>query len=595
MKKLTLLIVDDNQTTVSILVNMLKGYNDVLHTAVDGMEGFMKYKKYQPDIILTDFNMPRMNGIEMVNAIRHINEKVKIILFTDFKERDILIKAIALGVNQFLSKPFENDTFLKVVGECRDEVIEEKEKLEESRKRHTITEAMNAMAHDFLQNPRWIKSVESHLRNIKVIGDISSIFLYQNSDETSLNHSQNILFLHNNPHLAPPKTIDYQAPSFSLFKQKLENNKPYYYETSLGTKNPFNDLKMMTFLLLPIVVKDTWWGFLGLGQELQKEFKEYEIDLFKTTASILGTAINNQNNLKALEISSAVTKHTMDGVFITDKENRIVFTNDAFTRITGYEAHEALQASPSFLDSGKDDGNSYKSLSQKLSEDGYWQGEIENRKQDGSIFIAWLTINTIKDNYGKIENFIAVFSDVTLQRKDAQNNAYFATHDALTGLSNRLVLEDRLEHAIEHSKRFDKAIAVIFIDLDNFKPINDNYGHLVGDEILKRIAYSLKQILRKEDTICRFGGDEFIVVIEEIESLKDIERITKDISEIGEYAKVIDGYEIYTTMSIGVSFYPYDANTPKTLILKSDNAMYRAKKQGKNQIAYAQPLEMYSL
>ena len=197
---------------------------------------------------------------------------------------------------------------------------------------------------------------------------------------------------------------------------------------------------------------------------------------------------------------------------ITDSHNNIVHVNNAFLDITGYPLESVIGKNPKVLKSGTHNKHFYQKIWHHLSFYGYWQGEITNRKKNGEIYIEWLSINTIKNAHGEIENFIGVFSDVTHQRKDAHNQAYLATHDPLTGLSNRLLFNDRLEHAINHAERFDKYISLIFCDLDNFKPINDTYGHSTGDEILKKVGNYLKETLRKEDTICRFGGDEFVIL-----------------------------------------------------------------------------------
>ncbi|HSR73888.1 MAG TPA: diguanylate cyclase [Sulfurovum sp.] len=306
-----------------------------------------------------------------------------------------------------------------------------------------------------------------------------------------------------------------------------------------------------------------------------------------TAASIIGAAINNRDNLKSLEMSSAVYKHTMDGVLITDKNNHIVHVNDAFVDITGYTLDSVIGKDPRILKSGQHDRHFYQKIWDHLSINGYWQGEITNRKKNGEIYIEWLSINAIKNAQGKIENFIGIFSDVTHQRKDAHDQAYLATHDPLTGLSNRLLFNDRLEHAINHAERFDKCISIIFCDLDNFKPINDTYGHSVGDKILKHVGNSLQEIFRKNDTVCRFGGDEFVILVEDLNSFEYLDEILQRINQLTATPCIIDGNTIHIGISIGASIYPDDGLERETLIKAADSAMYQAKNSGKNRIAYS--------
>ena len=310
--------------------------------------------------------------------------------------------------------------------------------------------------------------------------------------------------------------------------------------------------------------------------------------MLSTVSSIIGSAINNKRNLKSLEMSSAVFKHTMDGVLITDAKNKIIHVNGSFVDITGYKPEEVMGKSPQIFKSGTHTKHFYTQMWDQLTTEGYWQGEITNRRKDGEIYIEWLSVNAIKDKNGHIENFIGIFSDVTHQRKDAQEYAYLATHDPLTGLSNRLLLNDRLDHAIHHAERFNKCVAAIFCDLDNFKPINDTYGHSTGDEILKSVAEALKGVLRKEDTICRFGGDEFVILIEELTSFNFLTEILEKIHAITKQTFIIDGNAFNVSMSIGTSLYPNDASSPEILLKCADEAMYKAKHSGKNKISYYQ-------
>ena len=371
-----------------------------------------------------------------------------------------------------------------------------------------------------------------------------------------------------------------------LEKGKLVNGCMRDYDRS--KQKLLNAYQIDSLLILPIFVNDTWWGFLGIGNSNRQELTDTDVEMLSTVSSIIGSAINNKQNLQSLEMSSAVFEHTMDGVLITNAENRIIHVNDSFVDITGYSADEVIGKDPKLLRSGVHDKHFYNQMWQCLHEEGQWQGEITNRKKNGEIYIEWLSVNTIRNEHGGIEHFIGIFSDVTHQRKDAQHNAYLATHDPLTGLSNRLLLNDRLEHAINHAYRFDKCIAVIFCDLDNFKPINDTYGHSTGDEILKAVAFAIKKLLRKEDTICRFGGDEFVILIEELRSFDYLESILEKIRAISEQTFHIDGLNLSVGMSIGASVYPNDSDTPEGLLKCADEAMYRAKSGGKNMVAFYQ-------
>ena len=591
MKQLKVLIVDDDAITSSILKHMLRPYADAIYTASDGVEGLRRYRLYKPDIILSDVNMPELNGLEMVETIRKGDEEVKIALFTDFERRDILVKAIELGVNQFLSKPFDQQSFSKIIQPLCTDVIERRQTKEELQRQQNILHAINQMAHNFLQQSNWMEALQSEMQNLKQAANVSSIFIYQNGQDKHNHHAHKLLYINDNKEAKSKKKIHYRNHNLMRWKNKLEKNLLINGNIDDYDKSKAKLLDMFkinSLLILPIFVQNKWWGFLGIGDEDKETLQTSNVEMLETAASIIGAAINNLYNLQSLQMSSAVFEHTMDGVLITDANNNIIHVNDAFLNITGYPLENVIGKNPKILTSGTHDKHFFQKLWLQLITEGYWQGEITNRKKNGEIYIEWLSINAIKNAQGDIENFIGIFSDVTHQRKDAQTQAYLATHDPLTGLSNRLLFDDRLEHAIAHAKRFKKCVSLIFCDLDNFKPINDTYGHTVGDEILKRVALALKKILRKEDTICRFGGDEFVILLEELSDFSYLDNIVQKINRITHTPCLIDEHTIHIGMSIGASIYPDDGQTPEVLLDAADTAMYRAKNGGKNRIEYSQ-------
>ena len=591
MEKLKILIVDDDKTTTSILNHMLYAYTDHILTAANGVEGLELFEAYRPDIILSDINMPLMNGLEMVEEIRKKDEHVKIAIFTDFEKRDILIKAIELGVNQFLSKPFASKSFSKTIQQLHSEVIERRRSNREIQRQQNILHAINGMSYNFLQQTDWMEALYHEMNNLKNASGMSCIFIYQNEQENDNLSAQKLLYINDNEEAKSKKRIHYKKHYFMRWKNQLEKN--LYVN---GSKEDYDKaktkllelFKIDSLLILPIFVRNTWWGFLGIGDEHKQLLEPTNVEMLGTAASIIGSAINNRNNLRSLEMSSAVYKHTMDGVLITDSHNKIVHVNDAFLDITGYSMESVIGKDPKVLKSGKHDKHFYQKIWDQLIYEGYWQGEITNRKKNGEIYIEWLSINAIKNAQGQIENFIGIFSDVTHHRKDAHDQAFLATHDPLTGLSNRLLLDDRLDHAINHAERFNKCISIVFCDLDNFKPINDTYGHSVGDEVLKKVGGALKDILRKDDTICRFGGDEFVILVEDIENFEYLDEILRRINALTQTPYQIDGNTISIGMSIGASIYPEDGETPEALINAADTAMYKAKKGGKNRVEYSQ-------
>ena len=588
---LSILIADDDKITTTILRRMLEPYTQSILIAHNGRKGLQLFEAHRPDIVLSDINMPEMGGLEMVEHIRRLDEDVKIAIFTNFEKRDVLIKAIQYGVNQFFSKPFEVKHFSQVIQHLIDDVMAKRRIQAELDRQRDVLHAISVMAGNFLQHTDWRNALQTEMLQLKKAARTSAIFIYRNDDLDNPKTATKLLAVNDDPSARARETIDYKKHQLMRWKRQLEkglcvNGTIENYDHA--KRKILETFKIDTLLMLPIFVKKQWWGFLGIGNDKGIPLADADIEMLSTVASIIGSAVNNQRNFQSLQMSSAVFKHTVDGVLITDADNRILQVNDAFSQITGYKPEEVIGKDPKLLKSGKHDLHFYQQMWRQIREEGYWQGEITNRKKNGEIYIEWLSINAIKNTRGNIENHIGIFSDVTHQRKDAQQNAYLATHDPLTGLSNRLLLGDRLDHAINHADRFNKCIAVIFCDLDNFKPVNDNFGHSVGDEVLKSVAKRLRRTLRKEDTICRYGGDEFVVLVEELQSFDYLDAIVQKIGKISTEPVRAEGHELFVEMSIGVALYPNDADDAQSLLKQADAAMYKAKKEGKNTIAYYQ-------
>lgn len=591
MEQLTILVADDNKITTDILQRMLRPYSNDILVAENGRIGLELFKAHRPEIVLSDVNMPEMGGLEMIEQIRALDRNVKIALFTNFERQEILRRAIDYGVNQFFCKPFEADHFAEVIQNLCDNVLARRRIRAELARQQEIMLAVNAIAQGFLQHTDWQETLERQLHRLKDAARTTAIFLYKNDDDTTNNRAAKLLAVNDDDEAVARETIDYLADGLSEWQAVLRTG-----ESINGSIEAYDESKQQllvefridTLLILPIFVGGAWWGFLGIGNNARQPFKPGDVEMLGTVTSIVGSAINNQQNLQALQLSSNVLKHTVDGVLVTDADNKIIHVNDAFSRITGYTAEKVIGKDPKILKSGRHDTHFYKSMWEQIRSDGYWQGEITNRKHNGEIYIEWLSINTIKNSKGETEKYIGIFSDVTYQRKDAADYAYQATHDPLTDLPNRLLLGDRLQHAIDHANRFNKCVAVIFCDLDDFKPINDTYGHSTGDEVLKSVAKSMKGILRKEDTVCRFGGDEFIILIEDLYNFEFLDGIVNKIRELSQQKISTENAQLQVEMSIGVAVYPNDADDAQTLIDNADDAMYRAKHGGKNNIAYVQ-------
>lgn len=290
-----------------------------------------------------------------------------------------------------------------------------------------------------------------------------------------------------------------------------------------------------------------------------------------------------------LRQAAKVFDTTIEAILIADGQHNIVAVNRAFSRITGYEPGEVIGRNPRVFSSGRHTQEFYEALWKSLNETGQWQGEITNRRKNGEIYPAWESITVNKDAEGKVIDYVSAMSDISALKQTEERLIYLAYHDPLTGLANRLMFKTQLDQAIEHARRHPALLGLLFIDMDNFKFINDSLGHLVGDTYLKTIAERLRTVVRAEDVVARLGGDEFAVMLSELSHGQDAGMLADKLVRILAQGVQIGGHEVSSSASIGISIYPDDGHNSETLLKAADSAMYQAKGEGRNSFRFYRP------
>ncbi len=285
---------------------------------------------------------------------------------------------------------------------------------------------------------------------------------------------------------------------------------------------------------------------------------------------------------KQLKLAASVFTHAREGIMITDSSGAIIEVNDTFSHITGYSRQDALGKNPRFLSSGHHPAAFFAEMWQSLLENEQWSGELWNKRQNGEVFAELLTISAVCDSDGKIQNYVALFSDITSMKQQQQQLEHIAHYDPLTNIPNRMLLADRLQHAMTQCKRHGLSLAVAYLDLDGFKAINDSYGHDVGDKLLIKLSELMNKSLREGDTLARIGGDEFIAVLADLEKTSDCEQVLERLLQAAMNPITIGNKKLQVSTSIGVTLYPQDAVDAEQLIRHADQAMYIAKQTGKS-------------
>ncbi|MBI5901179.1 MAG: PAS domain S-box protein [Rhodocyclales bacterium] len=294
-----------------------------------------------------------------------------------------------------------------------------------------------------------------------------------------------------------------------------------------------------------------------------------------------------------LRLAAKVFESSGEAIMITDPGGVIISVNQAFTAVTGYAAADVAGRNASLLASGRHPPEFFADLWQQLGNTGYWQGEIWNRRRNGEIFPEWLGISSVRDERGVLVNYVGIFSDISERKAAAARIEYLAQHDTLTGLPNRLLLKDRMAQAIALAERSGRRVALLFVDLDRFKAVNDSYGHPVGDILLRDAAVRLQSCVRESDTVSRHGGDEFLVVLNEVQDSQVPAQVAAKIMSALSQTFRIEGHEASISASVGIAVYPDDGADFDELLKKADTAMYHAKEAGRNAFRFhTQPMNV---
>jgi len=370
-----------------------------------------------------------------------------------------------------------------------------------------------------------------------------------------------------------------QIGSYTLFLERVHpedrDKVDQAYRTSVDQRTPY---RIEHRLLLPD-------GSIKLIIETGETFYADDGSPLRSIGTAQDVTETRQLASRMILMASAF-EHSGEAIVITDTSNRVVMVNPAFVRLTGYEPADVLGQNPSMLSAGRTTPAEYECMWQAIREHGFWQGEVWDRRKDGGVYPKWLSVSVIRDENGEIRHHIGHFTDISAERAAEARLHHMAHHDVLTGLCNRFSLQDRLDQAMAQARREHEPLALMFIDLDRFKVINDTLGHHIGDELLIEVSQRLRQSVRECDVVARLGGDEFVILLSGIGQTGVLARLAeKLVQNVGEPYQ-LSGHALYTTPSIGIAIFPTDGATVDTLMKNADAAMYHAKTEGRNNFQF---------
>lgn len=544
------LVVDDNKFALNQLSKIIKGAGFCVETANGGKSARSFVKKIKPDIIVTDYNMPDLNGLKLAEDVLKQYPEMPVVLISALDNKEMLTDAIQVGVKQYIAKPIDINQLLNTI--------------------NSLAETIKLQ-----------RDIRVRLGQLETLSNASSDIIFVIDD------SSEIIFA----------------------------NKRFY--SSLGVK--FSSNESFFKILAKCNCKHLTKTFLELisqsGEGIIENFECFNNKSFKVSVGhwlndkslqyviIMHDITGDMEKKKHEQLFINVFNHSIEGILITDKDNKIVTCNEAFRYITGYSIDDVKGKKPSILQSGRHDDEFFHNMWAEINESGYWSGKIYNRRKDGGIYYEFLSIFSIRNDNGEVTHYAGLFSDLN-HKDDAAQISKMAYYDMLTDLPNRFYFNEHLRKAISRSYRQKTALAVIYFDLDGFKKINDLYGHQVGDQLLCDVSDRLVKTIREMDIIARMGGDEFAIVLSDIESADDLEYACKVVSDkiIAAFKEpfICLGKKISTSASLGISSFPQDASNMNDLLKYADIAMYESKKRKKgvysfynNEINIALERELY--
>ncbi len=570
-----LLVEDAEDDAVLILRQLKKGGYKTTAERVDTPEAMSKAltdKKW--DIVLADFRMPHFSAPAALELLNSLHPEIPLIIVSGAIGEEAAVEAMRNGAKDFIMKGNWARLIPAVEREFREALLRQEQRL--------IEQALH-------------KS-EVRYRTVVETANVGIVTIDQDGKIRVANRSfENILGYTYQEVLDQAVTILFPDSSQVLEKvlEKAKENKKnsIHFEPIELSGRHKKGHELWLELFIGEYVEDNQYMFTIIIHNIterkfaEKQLKEYTSKLEQYTVEL---EENNQELIEAheqLRLAANVYENTAEGIMVTNVDGIIQSINPAFTMITGYNAEDVTGKNPKILKSHKHKNDFYDNMWKAVSQ-GYWEGEIWNRRKNGEIYPQWMVISSIKNDHNEIVQYLAVFSDISEIKRSEERLQYMAYHDSLTGLSNRHHFQLQLEERLAEAEKHNQPMALMFIDLDRFKVINDTLGHSIGDLVLREVADRLRNCIDKDNHfLSRWGGDEFTLTLINITN-DEITSLAKMLLKALTVVYSIDEYEFFLSASIGIACYPNDGAITENLIKNADKAMFQAKEMGKNNFQF---------
>ena len=533
-----LLVVDDVPGNLQLLFRYLSRHGFRVLVADSAAKALQQIPQEPPDLILLDIMMPNMDGFEMCRILKADPRTVDIpvIFMTALTDTRSKVEGFEAGAVDYLTKPIQNAELI-------------------------------ARVNTHLRLYRLQKQVAQQNRELQVILDNSPMgiaFLSHEQYFFRVNDKMGQLFGYAEEELRG-SSLARLYPAEAEYEQFLQRA-----ENALRSGGMYSSEQLLRH-------RD--------GRLLWCRVLEQAVDRGDPTKGLIWNVEDISERRAAdekMRLAQAVLETTTEGIMITDADNLIIDVNPAFTQITGYAREEVLSQTPTMFNSEYHDESFYQEMWENLKNNGRWRGEIWNRHKDGKVYPQYLSIAAVYGPDGKVIQHVAIFYDISQRKQYEALIEHQANYDALTDLPNRLLFMKRLAQAVGRALEDRARVALMFIDLDMFKEVNDTLGHAYGDLLLQAVAERLLACVRESDTVARLGGDEFTVILSEVHNPKHVTLIADKLLQQLSQSFELDGHEVRISGSIGITLAPDDAQDVETLLKYADSAMYKAKETGRN-------------
>ncbi len=541
-----ILLVEDDASDAHLFRQLLKQVSDAIFEVIwakNLAEAQEHLKADSPDIVLLDLTLPDSSGLNTVQAGRAAAGMLPLIVLTGHDDAEFALQTLEAGAQDYLIKgAFGADELVRAIRYAMSRAkLEQRLSEAEERWRFALEGAGDGV---------WDWNVQTG--EVKFSRYLKAMLGYGEGEmKDSLDEW----------------TTRIHPDDAAQVMEEIQE----YFDGSIATYAKEHRLRCKN---------GKWKWILDRGKVVSRDADGKPLRMIGTHTDI--DMLKQAEELSRL--SNTVFNTVDEAIVVTDADNHIIMVNPSFTRVTGYTLEDVSGKNPSVLASGKHGKDFYRELWGKLSSNGGWSGEIWNRRKNGEAYVEWASIKQVVDAQGKPTHYVAAFSDITVRKANEENIRHQAQYDALTDLPNRVLLFDRLQQALAQAKRDKARLALMYVDLDRFKQINDSLGHTIGDMVLQQAAERMQDCVREVDTVARIGGDEFIVLLPIIENDEDALIVAEKIRLVLCQPFEISGQSLQLSSSIGVAVYPDHGTTEDEITGNADIAMYLAKEAGRDNV-----------